>query len=468
MTTVHADPQPSSEVAGIREAIDHPIIDGDGHFIEFMPMVRDIVRDLAGEGAIEALRSRNIQRGYEGYLPARAYWGIPAGNTLDRMTAMMPELLYRRLDEFGIDFAILYPTGGLTIPSILEPELRQAACRAFNIYSAQVFADYKDRLSPVATIPTFTPEEAIAELDYAVGTLGLKGAMLSGVIPRRRVEHGQEVAWIDTLGHDSEYDYDPLWQRCEELGISPAFHGIGYAWGTRASRTNYVYNHIGNFASAQESVCRSLLMGGVPHRFPKMHFQFLEGGVSWAAQLLADTIGHYEKRNGDAITALDPAAFDLDRGTALFDQYQGGPLQGRLDDFVAEAQAWMATTEPNTDDFAESGITGIGDIVAIFRDQFSFGCEADDPLNALAFDQRVLPKGGKLNALFASDIGHWDVQDMSDVLCEAWELVEDGHIDKAAFRDFTFTGVAKAVTATNPDFFKGTVVESQVASALGR
>ncbi len=32
---------------------------------------------------------------------------------LDRATAMMPKLLYDRLDELGLDFVIVYPTAGL-------------------------------------------------------------------------------------------------------------------------------------------------------------------------------------------------------------------------------------------------------------------------------------------------------------------------------------------------------------------
>ena len=54
--------------------------------------------------------------------------------------------------------------------------------------------------------------------------------------------------------------------------------------------------------------------------------------------------------------------------------------------------------------------------------RFFFGCEADDRLNALAFDRRLNPAGARLNALFGSDIGHFDVPDMREVLPEAYEL----------------------------------------------
>jgi predicted TIM-barrel fold metal-dependent hydrolase len=455
----------SEKVRAIRESIDHPIIDADGHFLEFLPMVYEHLRDLAGDGAVDHLLARNFVDGLPGYLPARAYWTLPAKNTLDRMTAMLPHLLSQRLDEFGIDYAVLYPTRGLPIPGIVEDEVRRAACRAFNTYAAEAFRDYSQRMSPVALIPVFTPEEAIEELEYAVG-LGLSSIVMNGIVPRRREVRGETVTWIDTLGHGSPYDYDPLWQRCMDLGVSPSFHGIGYAWGTRASATNYVYNHLGNFASAQESVCRSLFMGGVPKRFPGLHFQFLEGGVAWAAQLFADIVGHYEKRNGDAVRKFNPAEVDRTLATELFDLHASDRFASRRELFVGELDKWAADREQDTDDFAESGVGGVEDIVEIFSRQFSFGCEADDPLNALAFDDKVLSDGVVLNALFASDIGHWDVPDMSEVLLEARELVDDDLIDDDQFRRFTFENVARALTMNKPDRFAGTVVEDAVASVV--
>jgi predicted TIM-barrel fold metal-dependent hydrolase len=83
-------------------------------------------------------------------------------------------LLYERLDESGIDFAIMYPTLGLFAPRIDDGDLRRAACRTFNKFSADAFRDYSDRMTPAAIIPMHSPQEAIEELDCAVNTLGLK------------------------------------------------------------------------------------------------------------------------------------------------------------------------------------------------------------------------------------------------------------------------------------------------------
>src|SRR5262249_42553243 len=130
---------------------------------------------------------------------------------------------------------------------------------------------------------------------------------------------------------------------------------------------------------------------------------------------------------------------------------------------AAEMKAAPGDPDPRAvDDFAASGIADAAEIVDVFTRSFYFGCESDDPLSALAFDGGLLPGHARLNAGFGSDIGHWDVPDMRGVLPEAWELVEDGHLDADAFRDFTFGNVVRFFTAANPEFFAGTAVADAV------
>jgi hypothetical protein len=97
---------------------------------------------------------------------------------------------------------------------------------------------------------------------------------------------------------------------------------------------------------------------------------------------------------------------------------------------------------------------------------FYFGCEADDRSNAWAFNRGVNPFGSRLNAIFGSDIGHFDVPDMMDVLPEAWELVDDGLITTDDFRDFTFANAVRLWGTQNPKFFAGTAVAKQAAEVL--
>jgi hypothetical protein len=84
----------------------------------------------------------------------------------------------------------------------------------------------------------------------------------------------------------------------------------------------------------------------------------------------------------------------------------------------------------------------------------------------MAFNTAVNPFGAELKAMMGSDIAHWDVPDVTEVLEEAWEMVEHRWIDEAAFEKFVFVNPARFYTDTNPAFFKGTVVESAVDRLL--
>ena len=118
------------------------------------------------------------------------------------------------------------------------------------------------------------------------------------------------------------------------------------------------------------------------------------------------------------------------------------------------------------DEWAKSGIASDRDFAAVFSKHFYFGCEADDRAVAGAFNAKANPFNARLNAIFSSDVGHWDVPDISGVLGEAYELVDDGLIDEADFRDFVFTNTVRLHTKNNRDFFKGTAAEGAVNDFL--
>ena len=108
----------------------------------------------------------------------------------------------------------------------------------------------------------------------------------------------------------------------------------------------------------------------------------------------------------------------------------------------------------------------VEEMLDLFVEPFYFGCEADDPMNAWAFDSKVNPLGAKLKAVFSSDIGHWDVPDMLRVVEEAYEMLEHELMTEEDFRAFVFENVVKMYGEVNPDFFKGTAVESEAAEVL--
>jgi hypothetical protein len=52
---------------------------------------------------------------------------------------------------------------------------------------------------------------------------------------------------------------------------------------------------------------------------------------------------------------------------------------------------------------------------------------------------------------------------MTEVLEEAWELVDHGLLDRDDFKSFTFGNAVDLMAGADPDFFKGTAIEEDVA-----
>ena len=476
--------------AKVRAGLSHPVVDADGHWLEFGPLVRSQLRKIGGDKAVEGFSmfpklvqnqlSMSVAERTAHRTAQQAFWALPTKNTRDRATAMMPKLMNERLDELGIDFSVLYPTAGLGLPLVPEAEARQAACRAFNTFSADYFGPFADRMTPSAVIPMHTPEEAIEELEYAVHQLGLKVVMLGSLIARpieavaeKTPEAASVATWRDVLGLDSVYDYDPVWAKCVELKVAPSFHSGSRGFGLRVSPSNFCYNHIGHFAVANEAVCKALFLGGVTRRFPDLKFAFLEGGVGWACQLYVDLIEHWEKRKLDALEEVNPKNLDSQLLLELAESYGHEDMVAAM----RERETMFDTAMPpkasmdvggvaNLDDYAACRIDKKEDFKDLFVNNFYFGCEADDRMNAWAFSTACNPFASELHALFGSDVGHFDVQDMAGVLHEAHELVDDGLMSADNFRDFVFANPVRFWGETNPDFFAGTSVETDAAALL--
>src|SRR5262245_27997818 len=122
-----------SRSAEIRERLTHPIIDADGHLAEYVPTFLDYLRQVGGADLTQRFESAMKTSGWYAMAPEErrlkrvyrpSWWSFPARNSLDRATAMLPALLRERLDDFGIDFAIVYTTMGIFLPRIENTEIR--------------------------------------------------------------------------------------------------------------------------------------------------------------------------------------------------------------------------------------------------------------------------------------------------------------------------------------------------------
>jgi predicted TIM-barrel fold metal-dependent hydrolase len=462
--------------AEVRAELGHPVVDADGHFMELMPLVDDEILSYLEEAGgtpladrwrkralwhmdtavFEADRSRPAIADTWESMPS--WWGNPVADPRDRATAYLPGLMSERLEELGIDFMLIYPSWTLGFLAAADDELRAPTCRATNRYIQRTFAPYRDRLEPGALIPMQTPEVAVQEL-------GFKSVVLAGHAFRPVGTAGTAGSRLDVFGLDSQYDYDPVWAACVRNKVAPAFHSSLQHIHPARSITNYVFNHVNGIAGAHEALCKALFLGGVYRRFPELRIGFLEGGVAWGCALLADLIGHWDKRGGHAINELDPATLDVAAVVELVARYGNADMTadlGRLGEHLSRRPGRPA----ELDDFSAAAVTTVDDIIEPFETRLYLGCEADDPLISFGFDLDFEGRPVTLQPMLGSDVSHWDAPVMDRVMVEAYELLERGSLTREQFKKFTFTNAVQLHSGADPAFFKGTACEDAAAEVL--
>ncbi len=193
-----ANMQEHTRSSAIRATLGHPVIDGDGHIVEMIPVFADFIRDhgrgdIVDRAVIFNMERRSAEqeramaialRRAAGLVPAT--WTIPTDAEYFA-TVTTPSRYYERLGEAGIDFAVLYPTFGLPLLQIDDPDHRVTVCRLFNEYLAEEYRPFSDRFTVAAAVPMHSPEEGVAGLEHAKG-LGAKVALVPSWVrrPRRR------------------------------------------------------------------------------------------------------------------------------------------------------------------------------------------------------------------------------------------------------------------------------------------
>ena len=388
---------PTDEVARIRARLHHPIVDADGHQIEFMPLVaitssssraKHVARRLdemvaSGTRVLQGCRVRNAgDVGCSG--PAGG--PRPHATRSTAATCTFPPLLYQRLDQLGIDSPCCIQRTGSSPDSPRRPPNSAAVFARRSTAIGQAFAGLRDRLEPVAVIPMTDPGEAVAELHYAVGNSACKAVMLAGSSAAAAGRRGSPARWMDTLADDSPFDYEPVWRALRRARRGPGFHSGGQGWGTRMSTYNYLYNHLGSFEPRRRpwpARCSSAACPGATPSCGSCSSKAVSRGRR-AARRPARPLDQAQPRRGRSITT-PKSSIASSSSTGSRSTQPVAPDAHRLD-YGSPLLSEPSPTSRSVDEFASSGISGPADITDMFACQYHFGCEADDPMNSVAFD----------------------------------------------------------------------------------
>jgi aminocarboxymuconate-semialdehyde decarboxylase len=219
------------------------------------------------------------------------HWQYINGN---RSVRMWPEwfdleMQFETAAGTGYDLAMITSMGiHSDLDGLPVAEAREGA-RLVNEEWSAAQRRYPGRFYAAAAIPLQDTAAAIEELDYAIGTLDLRGVSLPGSIAGEPLDAPR---------------LEPFYARVEELGVPIFVHPTdGVFVDIMEGYENAIYKSLGRVVDSSVAVLR-LILSGILDRYPKLQIlHFHAGGV------LPYAAGRLNKNAGKTGIAEPPTAY---------------------------------------------------------------------------------------------------------------------------------------------------------------
>ena len=308
------------------------VIDGDGHMQEPMDIWEKYTEPAFRERAPKVVG--HVGKTLFKYAPGEAF---PQGNMQPRPESVFEDCLERygdaylswwsletrmaHMDSEGVDIQVGFQTnGGAALsPSITDPKLQAALCRAYNNWATDFSHDSRGRVQHIGLISLLDVDEAIEEIRRISG----RGEVAAINIPDSAAEQRQ---W-------SSAEFDPLWAALAEEGLAACFHG-----GSAQAR---IFQSLqGPLASVSHAIGFPLdamvsmgimMFGSAMERHPNLRCAFFESNAGWLPFWLSRMDDHAVGRQGrfmyGSSVPLKPSEYfrrqcslacDADEGTLAF------------------------------------------------------------------------------------------------------------------------------------------------------
>ena len=179
------------------------------------------------------------------------------------------EARLRHMDELEVDVQVLYPTLFLR-PVTMKPAVELALCRTYNRWLAGLCEGTKGRLRWIALLPFLTMDKALAELAWAKDA-GACGFMMRGLEGEKQI---------------TDPYFFPVYEEAARLDLPACVHsGIASftyqdLFPVQAGFRRFKLAVVGDF--------HSLIMEGIPAKFPGLRFGFIEVSAQWLPYVIHD------------------------------------------------------------------------------------------------------------------------------------------------------------------------------------
>jgi predicted TIM-barrel fold metal-dependent hydrolase len=218
----------------LRDAI--KVLDSDAHARNFDNDIRPYLPEPYRNQRASFIPSEHYDRNLGGTL------GQSGAKVEDRLAAM---------DVQQIHTAVMFPTSGLGVGRVRDPQFQTALCRAYNDFISD-YCKASPRLKAVANLPVNNPAECAKELNRAVTKLGLCGSMLVAQAHRKN------------LGSPEFY---PLYEEAQRLNTPVTVHAFGGDEPGSEVFDSFICLHTTGHPFPVLRQLTAMIFGGIPEMF---------------------------------------------------------------------------------------------------------------------------------------------------------------------------------------------------------
>ena len=179
-----------------------------------------------------------------------------------------PKARIGEMEVDGVSAEVLYPTLGLRLFAIEDPELQEACFRIANDWMIEYCKVTPGRLIGIPMISLYNVKNAVKELERCKKA-GLVGCLIWQVPP----EH---------LRFTSDY-YDPFWEAAADMNMPVNLHiltGFNYSRFERKGLDTY-RTAVNDKLNDAANTLFDIVFSGVLARFPKLKIVYVENECAW-------------------------------------------------------------------------------------------------------------------------------------------------------------------------------------------
>lgn len=209
----------------------------------------------------------------------------------------------KEMSADGVSGEVLFPTHGLRLLSLEDPELEEACVRVYNDWLIDYCQVDPSRLIGLALLCVYDVEPAIVEMRRC-HRAGLRGVTIW------QVPHPD-------LPFSSPH-YDRLWAAAQDLAMPVNLHilsGFGYSATRRSTPQQTLDRHrnsVNHKMLQVMDVLYDLIFSGVLDRYPRLKIVLAESEVGWLPFVL-EQWDYYHLRHGaaqpESMLTLAPSAY---------------------------------------------------------------------------------------------------------------------------------------------------------------